>query len=115
RLVEEFRCGQFVEQAQPLRGERTGGFQLRAGDGVRAVLGQRRQRDVVALERLQQAACDHLELEGAVFLTRAALDRAAVAARFQQAAADEEVQRGFQLRRETVAVPRQEQLALDER
>jgi hypothetical protein len=97
-----------------LRNQGAGGFKLGCTEGVSAVPRQCGDGDVVALECLDQAAGDHLELEGAIILSRASFQHMAIVGGFEQATAHEKINGCLHLRSEAPAVPGQKQLTLDE-
>src|SRR3546814_927451 len=82
-----------------------------------AVLGQHRDRDVVALERLLQRMPQRTQAEHLVALPGVARQDAAIvlADLLEQALADEHLDGRVDARGEAVLVPGQEQLALQER
>src|SRR3546814_6906936 len=91
RLVEEFRRRRRVQQAQPLRRQLAQAFQLAGAERAGAVLGQHRDRDVVALERLLQRMPQRTQAEHLVALPGVARQDAAIvlADLLEQALADE--------------------------
>ena len=98
-----------------LRGEDAQLLEFLAGQAARAVLGQHRDRDVVALERLQQGVAHDPQLQ---VLRRAAVGLAqAAGARFgrQQPVLQQPVDAAVDRGQEAVVVPGQEQLGLEER
>ncbi len=115
RLVEKFRRVEFVQQRQALRGQGAEVFELDRGERVRPVAHERGDRDVIALDRLQQRLRDDAQLERAVALARFALHGFPLLVHLEQTAGDEEVDGLLHARIEFVLAPRQEQFGLHER